>query len=820
MDRLSEAEVMYRRVIQGRKKVLGPEYPDTLMSMNGLATVLSNQGKHEEAEETSQCVLELRGSVLGKDHPDTLISMDNLASMYSTQAQWKEAEDLFVKVMKTRKRMFGEEFPDTLISINNLASLYWSQGRSKNTALNGYLEVVKLLLRIDNLDIISEDTDVRVALSLLVGSQHSEMINKLLEMDDVDFNSKDADTRMFLPLATIRVYRAIIKQKQDQMNHELWANPATSVIASDSGYGSMRPSSLEPTNGENRTQKPVQHLVEEEVEQYFPEEVGYTPSFSNESMVGPDTSFAFELLLEVIRDDAVLKPLFNIVLEKKGREIAIASLKIFLEGYCVLLRDGNPNINHSKAIQFLRHRALHFAEAVYKPVDTVKFSENSDNAEARLKAKEEKRLRTERMALLFFQNTQSVTDESSGSNALEIEDAAGRTDAMETESVKSQETSDGAGSESNSEWLELPGSVQEVKAFLTQGEPMELFRRCFTNFVNDESLDDWNMRVKHRVEISSANQATISRELSTITAPKTDLKPDWINASELGSSFFSLVTRQDLLGPLISAALRSEKSHEKFISKYGALLSQYCANLLKYSLSDYQRLAANMLSRRISNIISETMRYYLDIPDSSRLVQTLNHFSSKIEEQTLQENVKKSKGTNENNRADSQEMITSSNEGDLENKVLFSTVKDFLISGTAFGTLRLAFRRIIEQAPMDFACQEVFYGIRSTQHDDIVSASFKVYWDLREYIKKELDLTQKLGPVFTASGGARDAVTMTCASYIDWLWPDSNIKLLKAIDLTLQNGSYRTLFSGFMQPILIIDRIDKVGLIYRRGTIR
>jgi hypothetical protein len=43
-------EAMGRQVLKSREKVLGPEHPDTLTSINNLAIVLRIQGKYEEAE--------------------------------------------------------------------------------------------------------------------------------------------------------------------------------------------------------------------------------------------------------------------------------------------------------------------------------------------------------------------------------------------------------------------------------------------------------------------------------------------------------------------------------------------------------------------------------------------------------------------------------------------------------------------------------------------------------------------------------------------------------------------------------------------------
>ena len=45
--------------------------------------------------------------MLGQEHPDTLTSMDNLASTYQNQGRWKEAEELEVQVMETKKEGAG-----------------------------------------------------------------------------------------------------------------------------------------------------------------------------------------------------------------------------------------------------------------------------------------------------------------------------------------------------------------------------------------------------------------------------------------------------------------------------------------------------------------------------------------------------------------------------------------------------------------------------------------------------------------------------------------------------------------------------------------
>src|ERR1700722_9647439 len=96
-----------------------------------LGRVYVDSGRWKEAEKLYVLVMETRKRVLGEEHPDTLMSMDHLASTYRTQGRWKEAEVLEVSVMETKMRVLGEEHPDTLTSMGNLASTYWNQGRWK-----------------------------------------------------------------------------------------------------------------------------------------------------------------------------------------------------------------------------------------------------------------------------------------------------------------------------------------------------------------------------------------------------------------------------------------------------------------------------------------------------------------------------------------------------------------------------------------------------------------------------------------------------------------------------------------------------------------
>ena len=49
--------------------------------------------------------MDLRKRLLGQEHPDILISIGNLALTYRNQGRWNEAEQLEIQVMNLRKRV-------------------------------------------------------------------------------------------------------------------------------------------------------------------------------------------------------------------------------------------------------------------------------------------------------------------------------------------------------------------------------------------------------------------------------------------------------------------------------------------------------------------------------------------------------------------------------------------------------------------------------------------------------------------------------------------------------------------------------------------
>jgi serine/threonine protein kinase len=123
------AELLQRQSLEIRKRVLGPEHPETLRSANLLANVMHDEGHYAEAEKLDRETLDIQRRVLGPEHPLTLVAMSNLANHVVLEGRYAEAETLSRETLDIQRRVLGPEHPDTLGSMNNLADDLISEGR-------------------------------------------------------------------------------------------------------------------------------------------------------------------------------------------------------------------------------------------------------------------------------------------------------------------------------------------------------------------------------------------------------------------------------------------------------------------------------------------------------------------------------------------------------------------------------------------------------------------------------------------------------------------------------------------------------------------
>ncbi|MGV9249791.1 tetratricopeptide repeat protein, partial [Streptomyces sp. NPDC003710] len=80
-------------------------------------------GQSEEARTLGEDTLTRRRRVLGEDHPDTLITASNLAVRLAALGQSEEARTLGEDTLTRRRRVLGEDHPDTLTTARFLEQL-------------------------------------------------------------------------------------------------------------------------------------------------------------------------------------------------------------------------------------------------------------------------------------------------------------------------------------------------------------------------------------------------------------------------------------------------------------------------------------------------------------------------------------------------------------------------------------------------------------------------------------------------------------------------------------------------------------------------
>jgi CHAT domain-containing protein/lipopolysaccharide biosynthesis regulator YciM len=125
----AEATALAMKAQELSERLLGPDHPRTLLSLDNLGFVYFYQHRYTEVEPVWNRLLKARERAFGKEHPDTLNTLENLAQLYRFQERYEQSEALFKRVIEAKARALGKEDPKTLTSINRLAGLYWSQRR-------------------------------------------------------------------------------------------------------------------------------------------------------------------------------------------------------------------------------------------------------------------------------------------------------------------------------------------------------------------------------------------------------------------------------------------------------------------------------------------------------------------------------------------------------------------------------------------------------------------------------------------------------------------------------------------------------------------
>jgi tetratricopeptide (TPR) repeat protein len=124
----AEARPLKERALAIREKVLGPEHPDTAMSLNNLGLLLQDQGDLAGARPLLERALAIKEKMLGPEHPDTALSLNNLAHLLQAQGDLAASRPRYERALAIFENGLGPEHPNTNRARCNFARLLLADG--------------------------------------------------------------------------------------------------------------------------------------------------------------------------------------------------------------------------------------------------------------------------------------------------------------------------------------------------------------------------------------------------------------------------------------------------------------------------------------------------------------------------------------------------------------------------------------------------------------------------------------------------------------------------------------------------------------------
>jgi tetratricopeptide (TPR) repeat protein len=125
----AEAEQLYRRALEIRERVQGPNHPDVAMVLNNLAALEVAQGSYDVARPLLERALAIRQTALGDDNVLTAESLSNLALLQAAQGDAAAAEPLYRRALSILEKT-NTPCPDELTRVlDNYAALLHETGR-------------------------------------------------------------------------------------------------------------------------------------------------------------------------------------------------------------------------------------------------------------------------------------------------------------------------------------------------------------------------------------------------------------------------------------------------------------------------------------------------------------------------------------------------------------------------------------------------------------------------------------------------------------------------------------------------------------------
>lgn len=165
IGRADEGEALARQTVDGRERVHGQESVEVLESLCTLCRALHANDKLVDAEQLLREAAYRSSDTLGPDHPVVLAARNDLAVVCTALGRFAEAETLLREVLSARLALYGDHHTDTLQSRVNLAAVLHHR--------QAYQEASELL----NATLVIQEE--------ICGSEHPETLSTLETLADV-----------------------------------------------------------------------------------------------------------------------------------------------------------------------------------------------------------------------------------------------------------------------------------------------------------------------------------------------------------------------------------------------------------------------------------------------------------------------------------------------------------------------------------------------------------------------------------------------------------------------------------------------------------
>ena len=99
--KLKEAEWRYRRALNIKEKLLGPDHPDVAMTANNLAVLYKSEGKYEAAESLYRRALKIFEKALSPTHPKVVTCRANYTELLRAMNRKVEVRELKTTMRRT-----------------------------------------------------------------------------------------------------------------------------------------------------------------------------------------------------------------------------------------------------------------------------------------------------------------------------------------------------------------------------------------------------------------------------------------------------------------------------------------------------------------------------------------------------------------------------------------------------------------------------------------------------------------------------------------------------------------------------------------------